>query len=150
MTKRKRKRKQKVLKKLCLLCEREVNISYFYMSSSRFSIDKKANVCKRCVRKGFEEHGIPFFTEFLQHIDKPFLYPLWESSGLNIGLYMRHVQSLPQYTSMGFTDSVFDGSNNITFKDEIKEQEVKRVLDNLDEFIEKKVKKVLLATKEEK
>ncbi|MMZ53736.1 hypothetical protein D1872_155370 [compost metagenome] len=87
MTKRKRKRK-KVLKKLCLSCEREVNINYFYMSSSRFSMDKKANICKRCVREGFEEHGIPFLTEFLQHIDKPFLSPLWESSKYNIGLYI--------------------------------------------------------------
>lgn len=142
MTKRERKRK-KVLKKLCLSCEREVNINYFYMSSSRFSIDKKANICKRCVKKGFEEHDIPFLTEFLQHIDKPFLSPLWESSKHNIGLYMRYVQSLPQYASMGFTDSVFDDSNTITFKDKIKEQEVRRILGNLDEFIEKKVKEVL-------
>ncbi|MMZ53735.1 hypothetical protein D1872_155360 [compost metagenome] len=56
---------------------------------------------------------------------------------------MRHVQSLPQYASMDFTDSVFDDSNTITFKDKIKEQEVSRILNNLDDFIEKKVKKVL-------
>lgn len=44
---------------------------------------------------------------------------------------------------MDFTDSVFDDSNTITFKDKIKEQEVSRILNNLDDFIEKKVKKVL-------
>ncbi|WP_256715854.1 hypothetical protein [Paenibacillus odorifer] len=104
-------------KKVCLKCQKEKQISEYYISYSELHADKKVPVCKICLAEMFDiEKPQDSLKEILRQIDKPFLFDLFETSLVEnpeniFGKYMKNI-GMRQYKGLTWKDSENSSSNN--------------------------------------
>lgn len=100
-------KKRVVKKKECNICKRNLAYSNFYKVIDNFLFpDGHLNTCVKCVKEKIENDPSPLdkFIILLQVVDKPFLKILWNDDDGDIGVYMRKINSLPQYRGLRFKD----------------------------------------------
>lgn len=122
----KSRQKAPVGKKVCCDCHKEKTLSNFYLASnpSTSSDGKTVNVCKTCIKSGsINSDGsinIEKFKEKLMLMDKPFVPSVLDSAIKEversielgkgrtdiIGCYFKNISTLPQYSKLGFLESI--------------------------------------------
>lgn len=122
----KTRNKHPVGKKKCTECKREKSLAQFYLTSNPIasSDGKTVDICKNCIKKGsFDDDGsinVEKFKQKLMLIDKPFVTTALDSAIQEvkkalelgkgrtdiIGCYFKNLNSLPQYSKIGFLESL--------------------------------------------
>lgn len=122
----KSRNKHPIGKKKCTECKREKSLAQFYITSNPIasSDGKTVDICKNCIKKGsFNNDGtinIEKFKQKLMLIDKPFVPTALDSAIQEVkralelgkgrtdivGCYFKNVSSLPQYSKIGFLESL--------------------------------------------
>lgn len=96
--------------KMCSMCEKQKSLASFYSTNSKMFTDGKVPICKPCIAEQIDENDIDSVKRILRQIDKPFIQALWNSSVESdrdtFGVYMKNINSLPQYKSMTYDNSV--------------------------------------------
>lgn len=117
-------------KKKCIVCGKMRTPAKFYMSKSDFHADERLPICiDCCLDKSLNDNrtdiDIERFKRVLQQCDKPYITKLYKSSiseaKMNfpdkkgaekaktiIGLYIKNLNTLKQYWTMTYADSIFD------------------------------------------
>lgn len=101
--------------KICIDCKKKLKLSNFYNSNDPLS-DGKAPICKPCIKKIINYDDIKTIYSVLRSMNMPFIYNLWDDQnkkGGNIfGLYVRLINSLPNYKGLTWEDSTFCDSED--------------------------------------
>ncbi|ARF70763.1 hypothetical protein B7C51_25160 (plasmid) [Paenibacillus larvae subsp. pulvifaciens] len=110
------KKRNKSTTKTCINCKKEkVAKLNYYESNSKMFLDGKVPICKLCIKKLVDENDIKSVQNMLRQIDKPFIEQVWinatKSKNETFGMYLRQINSLPQYRYLTYDDS--DGGDNI-------------------------------------
>lgn len=113
-------------KKICNNCQRELTITNFYQSSSPM-FDGTSPLCKSCIKKLIDYKNMQSIYNVLQTLDMPFIQSEWdkmcerkrermmkEKAYDVFGNYIRQINSLGQYSNMGWKDSVFENEEKKT------------------------------------
>lgn len=91
------------------------SIDNFYSSKNKMFTDGKMPICKSCIKKMIDYDDIKSIHNLMRQLDIPFLIDLWEKCEAGktdtLGSYIRQLNSLPQYSTMTWDDSVFEYSN---------------------------------------
>jgi hypothetical protein len=97
-------------KKFCVTCEKDKVLTAFYSTSSRMFQDGKVPICKGCIAEQIDENDISSVKRILRQIDKPYIKMVWDSAigskGDTFGVYMKNINSLPQYKELTYDDSI--------------------------------------------
>jgi hypothetical protein len=124
---------------VCSACGLPKKSTEFYASYSVYhAATQKVPFCKDCVKKmsvdELNKLDIEKLKNVLKQINKPFIHTLLQSTfnevndnsnGIEIvGIYMKSINSLPQYKKLGWEDSIFE-------KVEIQSTEVKFTQEDL-------------------
>lgn len=104
-------------RKKCNICypktNREKPLSEFYNSNSILFSDGLVPICKKCIKENVDQTDIKSVKSMLQKIDKPFIAKVWKSAeetgGDVFGVYIKNINSLPQYRKYTWEDSSLDG-----------------------------------------
>lgn len=118
-------RSKKTALKTCTNCNRELPLREFYTASNPLtsSDGKTVNICKECIKKNSLNIdgtlNIEAFKKMLMLIDRPFAPRALEQAIKEIeredtqqnrtdivGLYMKNISCLKQYSKMNFLDSI--------------------------------------------
>ncbi len=122
----KRRAKPPVGKKVCVECQKEKSLSQFYTTTNPMVSNdgRTVNICKTCVKNGsYNLDGslnTELFKQKLMLMDKPFVPMALEAAikEVNhslelgkgrtdiIGCYFKNVSTLPQYSKLGFLESL--------------------------------------------
>lgn len=99
-------------KKMCTMCKRTLIVeNNFYNSSSKLSSDGKIDICKKCLHNIFDPEDDSTLYEVLRRINKPFVHDIWskckEENSNPLGVYIRQINSLHQYSNLEWEDSKF-------------------------------------------
>lgn len=107
---------------LCVHCGKvKVMIKNFYISYNPLHTKKRIPYCKECIRSMvYDRRGnivMDNAQKFLQLIDRPFIWDIWEKSfngndGDGFGVYMKNL-ALPQYRFYNWNDSAFEPSGTV-------------------------------------
>lgn len=102
-------------------CGRELVEDNFYMSESPMFLNRRTNICKKCIKKMISYDDMETIYKVLRTIDVPFVKDIWESCENKeeekkkegkkydvFGNYIRQINSLPNYKAMGWKNSTFD------------------------------------------
>lgn len=123
---KKRRTATEIPKKRCTNCNRELKMSDFYVASNPItsSDGERVNICKECIKTGsLNMDGtldIERFKKMLMFIDRPFIPDVLDKTFGEIersqntakptndiiGIYMKNISSLPQYSKMSFLESM--------------------------------------------
>lgn len=99
-----------VKKKKCATCEKDKVLTAYYSSSSKMFLDGKVPICKGCISEQINENDVSTIKRILRQIDKPYIKMVWDSAlqakGDSFGVYMKMVNSLPQYKELTYDDSI--------------------------------------------
>lgn len=94
----------------------EQTIINFYATKNKMFTDGKMPICKTCIKEMINYNDIKTIHTLMRQLDIPFLIDLWEKCEEGktdtLGTYIRQLNSLPQYATMTWDDSVFEYSNN--------------------------------------
>lgn len=122
----KKRAKPPVGKKVCIECQKEKSLSQFYTTTNPMVSNdgRTVNICKACVKNGsYNVDGslnTELFKQKLMLMDKPFVPMALEAAikEVNhslelgkgrtdvIGCYFKNVSTLPQYSKLGFLESL--------------------------------------------
>lgn len=128
----KKRAKAPVGKKVCRECGKEKNLSQFYVVSSSSpskissvsSDGKTYDICKNCIKTGSCNSdgtiNVEMFKQKLMLMDKPYVPEALDSAIKEvqksvelgkgrtdiIGCYFKNIGTLPQYSKLGFLDSI--------------------------------------------
>lgn len=122
----KRRKKQPVGTKICKKCHKEKNMTCFYSATNATlsSDGQKVDICKTCIKNGsYNADGslnIELFKQQLMLMDKPFAPDALEAAIKEtnksielgkgrtdvVGTYFKNIASLPQYSKLGFLESL--------------------------------------------
>lgn len=104
----------KPTKKVCSKCTNEMAVRNFYKSQSPLFADGYVSMCKSCLFSLVDERDlVGSLKSILMKMDKPYLHDTWESTLESeptnpIGVYIKNINSLPQYRKMSYEDSTFE------------------------------------------
>ncbi|MFS0855160.1 hypothetical protein [Paenibacillus taichungensis] len=112
-------------KKYCNTCERDKNVTDFYVSGSKFDADGRFGVCKPCLKKNIDYSNMQTVKDALLQMNRPFIASIWESAieeatlkrQDTFGLYIKTIQ-LKKFKDLTWNDSVLtedtqeQGTNN--------------------------------------
>ncbi|MEB9467789.1 hypothetical protein CON15_20060 [Bacillus cereus] len=110
-------------KKVCSNCGHQKAFRQFYKSQSPLFADGYVSMCKLCLFEGVDEENLEeSLKSILMKIDKPFLYEVWESTlekeeDNPVGVYIKNINSLPQYRRLTYKDSVYEDENEARIKE---------------------------------
>jgi transcription elongation factor Elf1 len=103
-----------IVKKECTMCNKNQAVdTSFYATASKLYPDGRLNICKKCIVSMVDPDSVQSVQDTLRQIDKPFIYNVWETAleegtGNNpFGKYIKTINSLHQYKSATWDDSVF-------------------------------------------
>ncbi len=101
----------------CAKCGKEQDSSFFYNTNSSFLA--KYPVCKVCLQKTMNPNDVQSVCKILKDMNVAFIKDLWDSScdkspDNPFGVYMRQMNSLPQYRGFTWTDTKVE-SNKPTY-----------------------------------
>lgn len=108
---------------ICQVCGLSKKLSEFYVSASVFHAGTgRVPYCKDCLKKMSTDSKsrliVSQFKKVLEEVDKPYIHDVMQSSfdesqsvkdgkGDVIGTYFKNINSLPQYKTLKWADSVF-------------------------------------------
>ena len=124
--KKRKKAPRAAQKKICTCCGKELSLINFYTASNHLtsSDGERVNVCKNCVKKeSLNEDGslnMEKFKQMLMLMDKPLVPQALDSAIAEtdkakelgkgrtdiIGVYMKNIITLPQYSKLSFMESM--------------------------------------------
>lgn len=122
----KKRAKPPVGKKVCKECQKEKSLSQFYTTNNPMVSDdgRTVNICKTCIKNGsYNPDGslnVELFKQKLMLMDKPYVPDALEAAikEVNhslelgkgrtdvIGCYFKNISTLPQYSKLGFLESI--------------------------------------------
>lgn len=106
--------KNKITKLTCTDCHKELILTEFYNSNSKFAQVGKFAVCKTCLRKKIKIDDIQTTYDALMAMDAPFLIEYWEIANASedvkfpFGNYVRMINTLKQFQGLTWKDSIFE------------------------------------------
>lgn len=140
--------------KVCSECGRKLVLNQFYKSNNP-KHGGYTPMCKTCANKMVNSYDIESVYSFLKDLDLPFIYSVWErhkDKDKPLGAYLREINSLKQYESMRWKDSVFQ-EDNVPPKDDVKIYSKKwhgyytqSEIEYLDEYLEGLMKDFVINT----
>jgi hypothetical protein len=96
--------------KMCVSCEKQKVQTSFFSTNSKMFTDGKVPICKACIKEQVDEKDISSVKRILRQIDKPFISTVWSSATNSekdtFGSYMKMINSLPQYKTLTYEDSI--------------------------------------------
>lgn len=96
------KTKAVINKKICEKCNASKPLADYYNGDKMFFPSGKISVCKSCALQTVEENGHEGLLGLLRMLDKPFYQELFKQ---DVPDYVRMMNSMPQYKSVGFINS---------------------------------------------
>lgn len=107
-------------KKYCNTCERDKNVTDFYVSGNKFDADGRFGVCKPCLKKNIDYSNMQTVKDALLQMNRPFIASIWKSAIEEatlkrqdiFGLYIKTIQ-LKKFKDLTWNDSVL---NELTSK----------------------------------
>ena len=108
-------------RKICDKCGRNLYVSkdFYKADPALYPKDSRFHICKDCVAEFIDKRGFDGFIIILRTMNKPFIQDLYKDDWKD---YLRQINSLPQYSTLTFDDSVF-GDRNEMIKKFINEEE---------------------------
>lgn len=96
------KTRAKPTRRTCEECNSSKSLGEFYNADKMFFPSGKLHLCKDCVLEIADENGHEGLLGILRMINKPLYQDLYKGDTPD---YIRMVNSMPQYRSVGFSDS---------------------------------------------
>lgn len=115
----------------------------FYNSNSPLSVEGKATICKKCLKKLIDYDNIQSVYDVLRMLDLPFVYDCWviaeECKTDTFGRYITMIQTLQQFKHYKtYNDSVFEPLKEINIK-KAESARIKKQGMTDEEYIEKQL-----------
>lgn len=96
----------------CRKCKKEKNESNFYITRIEGNYLNKMTLCKNCFIEECNKYKNNVFdlAKILNEENIPFIRDIWENC-LDIRIYMKNINSLPQYSKLKSNDNNFFNSD---------------------------------------